>query len=125
MDVTSRRTFLRSAAVTIGLTPFYLHNRLLHGGESSRQSLSGTSRVPLECVFESTTKYQDPYNEVSLDVEVFDPQGGRQLVPAYWVGAQTWRLRYSPDHAGRYSFRTVCSDTSNRSLHDQSGTILI
>jgi hypothetical protein len=126
MDRTSRRLFLRYAAATIGLAPFCWEN-LLFSQETkpSQKPLSAANRIPFEWAFTSGKKYQDPYNEVSLDVEILDPQGGKQLVPAYWAGGQTWKVRYASHTAGRYNFRTICTDSSNSDLHDQTGSITI
>ena len=87
------------------------------------RSLSGTNRVPVEWAFETATLYGDPWMDVSLDVEITDPAGALQLVPAYWAGGQTWKVRYGSHAPGRYTFRSVCSDTSNADLHGQTGTI--
>jgi hypothetical protein len=81
------------------------------------------NRRPLEWKFISSKKYEDPYNEVTLDVVVTDPQGRQQTVPAFWAGEQVWRVRYASHGAGRYSYRTVCSDAANSSLHDKTGTM--
>jgi hypothetical protein len=112
---------LRSAGAAVGLAPLYWNN-FLSGQE---RPLLGTNRVPIEWAFTSSKKYRDPYNEVSLDIEVLDPRGAKQLVPAYWAGGQIWKVRYASHSAGRYSFRSVCTDTANPDLHDQTGSITI
>ena len=81
----------------------------------------------LHCVTEwsylSAKKYSDPFNEIELDVVFTDQQGKQQRVPAFWVGEQLWRVRYAPHFPGRYSYRSVCSDTSNQDLHGLSGSL--
>ena len=47
----------------------------------------------------------------------------RIAVPAFWSGAQTWRVRYSPATVGTHTWRSVSTDTGNTSLHGQQGTI--
>ena len=89
----------------------------------SAQSLTGANRVPLEWTFISNKAYGDPYNEVTLDIEVTDLQGKQQIVPAFWAGGQIWKVRYGSHAAGRYSYRTICSDTANSSLHGKTGTM--
>lgn len=86
-------------------------------------SVSGVNRVPIEWAFESDMAYPDPWTDVSLDVEVTDPTGTRQLIPAYWAAGQTWKVRYAAAVPGRHAFRTICSDPSNPDLHGQTGTI--
>ena len=68
-------------------------------------------------VIPSSKQYSDPYNDVLLDVEVSDPQGQKQLVPAYWAGSQTWKVRYGSHVEGLHTFRTISSDTANADLH--------
>ena len=123
MRETSRRWFLKSVGMTLGLAPLCCDNLGFSEAKASSNSLSGANRVPIEWAFTSAKEYNDPYNEVSLDIEVIDPNGARQLVPAYWAGGQTWRVRYTSHAAGRYSFRSICSDTSNSGLHNRNGTI--
>ena len=67
--------------------------------------------------------YEDPFNDVELDVVVTDPEGREQRVPAFWGGGQVWRVRYAPHVAGRYEFRSVSSDSSNSDLHGRTGTL--
>lgn len=89
----------------------------------SPQTWSGTNRLPLELTFISNNNYVDPYNEVTLDVEVTDPQGKVQVVPAFWSGGQVWKVRYASHSTGCYSYRTICSDKSDSGLHDMTGTL--
>ncbi len=77
-----------------------------------------------EWSFTSGKGYLDPFNEVELNVIITDPDGQQITVPAFWAGERTWRVRFAPRQIGQYTFRTVCSDTSNSDLHGQTGTIL-
>jgi hypothetical protein len=77
----------------------------------------------IEWSYTSTRQYDDPFNEVELFVEMTDPDGVQISVPAFWAGRQTWSIRYTPSKLGRYHFRTVCSDETNRSLHGKEGDI--
>jgi hypothetical protein len=45
-------------------------------------------------------------------------------VDGFWDGGKTWRVRFSPDQPGRWTFTTSCSDTANRGLHNQTGQFL-
>jgi hypothetical protein len=87
------------------------------------QSRSAMAREITEWIFVSATPYQDPFNEIELDVVFRDPRGREQRVPAFWAGGQEWRVRYAADAAGRYPFETICSDTSNRDLHGRRGVL--
>jgi Protein of unknown function (DUF4038)/Domain of unknown function (DUF5060) len=108
----TRRTFLYSA--TAG--PFLLAAR-------AAQARQAVARTATEFIFESGKTYQDPFNEVELDVVFRDAGGKSQRVPAFWAGGQEWRVRYAAVAAGRYTFETVCSDTSNPDLHGRTGVL--
>jgi hypothetical protein len=86
------------------------------------QSRAGVVNTASEWEFTSGKSYRDPFNEVTLDV-VFQGPGGEQRVPAFWAGERTWRVRYAPPGAGKYTWRSVASDTANRDLHGVSGTL--
>jgi hypothetical protein len=73
--------------------------------------------------FNSSRAYDDPFNEIELDVIVTGPDGGRQRVPAYWAGGQVWRVRYSSQQVGLHTWRSECSDESNEGLHGIEGEL--
>jgi len=76
-----------------------------------------------EWAYTSGRTYADPFNEVSLDVRITDPRGDVRIVPAFWAGGHTWRVRYVATVPGTHRYRTVCSDEHNDELHDQEGTV--
>src|SRR5580700_3408347 len=96
----TRRTLLRSATVA----PMLL-------GAARAQAWHTRARDISEWIFVSPKSYQDPFNEIEMDVIFRDPQGREQRVPAFWAGGQEWRVRYAADAAGRYEFETAASDT--------------
>ncbi len=81
------------------------------------------SNVVVELSFESTVRYGDPFNEVSLDVVFVDPTEKERRVPAFWAGGSHWKVRYASPLVGRHRFRTVSSDTRNTGLHGVTGEI--
>ena len=107
----TRRTFLGGAAAG----PFLM--------SAAAQSRRAAAREATEWIFPSAKQYKDPFNELELDVLIRDPHGREQRVPAFWAGGQEWRVRYSADAAGRYTFETICSDTSNAHLHGRTGVL--
>ena len=76
-----------------------------------------------EWAYSSGKRYSDPFNDVLLDLLITRPDGSEQVVPTFWAGDHSWRVRYSSTQTGVHHFRTVCSDASNSSLHDQTGTL--
>jgi hypothetical protein len=78
---------------------------------------------PTEWQFISARRYDDPFNEVELDVLVVDPEGTELCVPAFWAGGSSWRVRFAGRKLGTHRWRTVCSDTTNSSLHGIEGEL--
>ena len=112
MILTSRRSFLGAAAAGS------LAGSLLRasGGYAIQNCAS-------EWSYASGKQYKDPFNEIALDVLFQDASGHEQRVPAFWAGGNVWTVRYAPPAAGRYKYRTVCSDTANPDLHDRKGEL--
>lgn len=82
-----------------------------------------TQNHVIELTFESTKRYEDPFNEIQLRVLITGPDNKHRSVPAFWAGERTWRVRYSSNLVGRHAYSTECSDIDNRDLHGNSGTI--
>jgi hypothetical protein len=113
MRETTRRLFCQSAGAA-----------LLSAQTALRaDTRAAMARRPAEWSFESGKKYGDPFRDVTLDVAVSDSKGKEAVVPAYWAGEQTWRVRYAAPAAGQYKFKTRCNDESNRDLHGITGTL--
>lgn len=74
-----------------------------------------------EWSFTSNKSSRNPFNEVELSVRFRRTDGEEKLVPAFWAGGKNWRVRFSSPLAGKFNFRTVCSDPSDSGLHDQAG----
>jgi len=71
----------------------------------------------------SEKEYSDPFNEVEVSAVFDEPGGGEKIVPAFWAGGNVWRVRYASHKIGEHHFRTLCSDTSNSSLHGIEGSL--
>ncbi len=134
MDSISRRSFLEKAGLVIAASRSLAGSQRSKGaGSSERRSKEsqsaaapiryGNQRCVIEWSFTSGKVYADPFNDIELDVVFTNPQGREQRVPAFWAGEQEWRVRYAPPTPGRYTYRTVSSDTSDTDLHGQQGTL--
>jgi len=86
------------------------------------QSFEARVHCPVEWPFTSAKSYATPFSDVDVDVIVRDPEGVELRVPAFWAGAQTWRVRYSPAKLGIHRWRSVSTDAGNLGLHGQQGT---
>jgi Protein of unknown function (DUF4038)/Domain of unknown function (DUF5060) len=113
MSSMNRRDFgLRMTAGFIGLT-----------SAGQAQNLSTMERTATEWSFTSGKKYEDPFHEVVLEGVIQRPGGAELHVPAFWAGDHTWRVRFAPPAAGRYTWRTLCTDSSNADLNGLTGTL--
>jgi len=83
----------------------------------------GIQNRVMEWMLTSVLTYDDPFNEIELDVVFTDPTGRELRVPAFWSGNQTWRIRYASHVIGMHQFCTICSDESNDALHGQKGEL--
>ena len=79
----------------------------------------------IEIRFPSTVAYAEPFKDVVLDVAFTAPSGKTVVVPAFWAGEDSWCVRYASPETGAHSFRTLCSDEGNPSLHGQVGEVEI
>ena len=79
----------------------------------------------VEIVFTATQDYRDAFHEVTLDTLFDTPQGQTLRVPAFWAGGRAWKVRYASPLVGTHRWRSVCSMTADRGLHDLSGTVTV
>ncbi len=78
-----------------------------------------------EITFQSTKSYHNPFREITLNVVFTSPNAQKRIVPAFWAGGKTWRVRYASNVLGLHTYLTQCNDTDNSSLHAQQGEINI
>lgn len=84
-----------------------------------------TQNVAAEWSFVSKWTYADPFSDIQLDVVFTDPSGRALRVPAFWAGGNIWRVRFSANECGDYSYSTVCSDPKNAELHGIDGSFRV
>jgi hypothetical protein len=74
--------------------------------------------------FKSSFAYSNAVQDATLTVLFTSPLGETSQVDGFWDGGKTWRVRFSPNQPGRWTFRTTCSDAANRGLRNQTGEFL-
>lgn len=72
--------------------------------------------------FTSAHAYDNPFQDVKLNVVFTSPSGFERIIDSFWDGDFDWRVRFSPDEIGVWSYTTACSDEDNLGLHNQQGT---
>jgi hypothetical protein len=79
-------------------------------------------------VFEATYKtakvYQNPFMEVEVDV-VFTHGEKKWVVPAFWAGGGTWKVRFAAPTQGEYQFRVQCTDKANTELNGKDQVLRV
>ena len=93
------------------------------GTTSSRDTIQVEQNHVAELQLRSTIDYADPFNTVTLDAVVTDPDGREFRVPGFWAGGDRWRIRYASGVVGTHTYRTECPDPANAGLHGVTGEI--
>lgn len=70
------------------------------------ESQTRTVRQVGEWALRSAAPYANPFADVVFEGEFVSPQGMSYVVPGFYDGDGTWRLRFSPNEAGRWRYRT-------------------
>jgi len=83
----------------------------------------GSTTAPRFEVFELTLNqagdYANPYVQVTATATLVPPGGGERSIPLFWDGGRQWKLRFSPDSLGTWSWSVRSSDPG---LNDAKGT---
>ena len=87
---------------------------LVLGGGLCVATATSAADVPLWGRFEATltaaADHESPVQQVNLVVEFTSPAGKTQTVLGFWDGGRTWRARFSPGEAGRWSWQARCKE---------------
>lgn len=75
---------------------------------------------PFEATMVSSGKHDNPYTDVTLEADLRGPDGKRIVLPGFWDGSGTWRIRFAPTRVGTWTWRTRSNDPE---LHGQQGEI--
>lgn len=90
---------------------------------------SDRSSVPRNAVcemeFTASRDDADPWSEVDLDIEFTAPDGTVRVVPAFWAGGRTWRIRYSSAVEGVHGFRSIVRASGSTGLEGEAGEVTV
>ena len=75
----------------------------------------------VEAILESNRDYDNPFWDVTVQVNFTSPSGKKNSIDAFWDGGRIWRVRFCPDEIGEWQWRSECSDSANTGLHEQQG----
>src|SRR4029453_9765527 len=85
---------------------------------SALSTVSGSDVVPqvgrfelFETALTATGQYANPYVEHTAQAKLTPPQGGPpRSIPLFWDGGSTWKLRFSPNELGRWTWTVASRD---------------
>jgi hypothetical protein len=83
-----------------------------------------TAWTVFETSFTTTKVYGNPFTDLNVDVEFTDGKN-RWIVPAFWAGGGTWKVRFAPPAAGEYAYRVRATDTENADLNGEEHQLLV
>jgi hypothetical protein len=78
----------------------------------------------VEWTIESKKGYNDPFNDVDVDV-VFGSQGRSWRVPTFWRGGLRWTVRFAPPSPGVYRYHLESTDKANPDLNGHEGAVTV
>jgi hypothetical protein len=119
----------RQAILGVGTICFLLSGCI--GQQGAIYLDKGTTKAAVErnCVLElrlrSAVGYSDPYNKVDVDLVFEGPDGASLRVPAFWVGGNTWAVRFAGEQTGNYTFKSICSNPKDKGLHGRAGGVTV
>ena len=79
-----------------------------------RSNAATSAVVPRFGIFEQTftqqQSYANPYVEVTADATFVQPGGRQRSISLFWAGGTQWKVRFSPDVIGSWSWSIRSSD---------------
>ena len=78
-----------------------------------------------EATFASTRTYDNPLQDAELRVTFTAPSRRTHAVQGFWDGGATWRVRFSPDEVGAWTFSTGAIPDADPGLHAQKGSFRV
>jgi hypothetical protein len=70
--------------------------------------------------------YENPYNlqEISLEAFFNGPNGTEMVVPGFWDGEESWRIRFTPSQVGEWTYAVAVTD-KNGTSQKTAGNFLV
>jgi hypothetical protein len=75
---------------------------------------------PVDVVLSASGSFPNPMQDVDLTAVLTGPNGQELILPGFWDGGRTFRIRFTPTAPGDWSYLTVSSDPE---LDAQSGIV--
>lgn len=76
----------------------------------------------LELTFTSEKSYANPlYDLRKFETTFTSPTGKTYRINGFWDGGDSFKVRFSPNEIGTWTYETICSDQENKGLNNQKG----
>ncbi len=63
--------------------------------------------------------------ELQFMAAFIGPDERHYLVPGFWDGKRSWRVRFAPTAPGNWIYVTLCSNSNDTGLHEQRGSFYV
>ncbi len=90
--------------------------------EAGKTSVEVPQWAVFETQFTSKSKYANPLSDVDVVVTFRSPAAGERVAHAFWDGGNTWRVRFSPEEIGEWSYSTSSTPGDDAGLDNVGGT---
>lgn len=95
---------------------------LIHAGPMPATQPSEVAQwTRFEATLTSAAEYTNPLQEIQVEVDFVSPSGKKQTVFAFWDGGRMWKVRFSPDEVGKWTFSTRSTPASDPGLNGRRG----
>ena len=109
-------------------TEFYIDDFKIQYAEPAPESeklvTTAQTWVASEMTFIANKTVDDPVNTRTFDV-VFTNGNKTITMPGFWDGDNVWRVRFALPTEGKWTYKTVYSDTSDSGVHNKTGSIQV
>ncbi len=71
-----------------------------------------------EIILHSDKTYENPFMDVDIDAVFTHEDGTVITLPGFWNGENEWKVRFSAEKTGKWTYEVSCTDKENTSLCD-------
>ena len=82
-------------------------------------NIKTTAFKRIEIELFSAKNYENPFMDVDIFAEFTFEDGAVIKIPGFWNGENQWKVRFSSEKAGKWTYKITCTDKENSSLFDE------
>ena len=111
----------RLLVVALLITFFEVFGGLTCASAAQGSTIEIAKWTRYEAQFTSSLEYENPVQEVQVEVGFTSPSGMKQTALAFWDGGKSWKVRFAPNEVGKWTYRTHSTREANGGLNAQIG----